>query len=117
MPAYSYLNEKDLSALIAYVQSRAGRPEHVAATDEGRRLYMTNCLSCHGAQGAGDGFAGAALPRPAANFTAQQPTADFAYRAISDGIAGTAMPQWKTKFTEAQRHALSDYVRSLYSVN
>jgi mono/diheme cytochrome c family protein len=114
MPAYAFLKDQELQALMGYVQSLAPMPTHVNATTEAKELYMTNCLSCHGAEGAGDGFAGVALARPAANFQAEQPTADFAFRAISDGIAGTAMPQWKTKFAEAQRHELADYVRSLF---
>jgi mono/diheme cytochrome c family protein len=114
MPAFSFLKDEELAALMGYVQSLAPMPTNVNATAEAKQLYMTNCLSCHGAEGAGDGFAGVALARPAANFQLEQPTVDFAYRAISDGIAGTSMPQWKTKFTEAQRHELADYVRSLF---
>lgn len=114
MPAFANLDNQDLQALMVYVQSLAPMPEHVTASDEGKKLYMTNCLSCHGQVGAGDGFAAAALPRPAANFTAEQPTADFAYQAITNGIPGTSMPQWKTKFTDAQRHELAQYVRSLF---
>ncbi|HEY1683625.1 MAG TPA: c-type cytochrome [Tepidisphaeraceae bacterium] len=115
MPAFAYLNNHDLQALMVYVQSLSPMPQKVSGTEDARQLYMTDCLSCHGADGRGDGFAAAALARPAADFTAEQPNAEFAYRAISDGISGTSMPQWKTKLSEQQRHELADYVRSLYA--
>lgn len=114
MPAYSYLNNTDLATLIGYVQSTGPKAEKVTASAEGKAIYEANCLSCHGAEGTGDGYAGVALPRPPVNFQEEQPTGEFAFKAISDGIAGTSMPQWKTKLSEEQRREVARYVRGMY---
>jgi len=53
---------------------------------KGKTLYETNCLTCHGATGAGDGPVGAALPEPKPrNF--QQ--AQFKFDTDKDGKTGT----------------------------
>ena len=51
----------------------------------GKTVYETNCLSCHGATGKGDGPVGQALnPRPR-DFS----TGDFKFDTDNDGEAGT----------------------------
>jgi mono/diheme cytochrome c family protein len=66
----------------------AAAPEPAPATaslDVGRQLYETNCLSCHGAQGRGDGPVGQGLdPRPR-SFASEA----FKFDADGDGTAGT----------------------------
>jgi mono/diheme cytochrome c family protein len=53
---------------------------------KGKVLYDTNCLSCHGATGAGDGPVGAALPEPKPrNFQ----TGDFKFDVDKDGKPGS----------------------------
>ena len=53
---------------------------------KGKTLYETNCLSCHGPAGLGDGPVGAALPEPKPrNFA----VAEFKFDADKDGKPGT----------------------------
>jgi len=95
------------------------------ATDEsllrGAEVYKTNCLSCHGETGLGDGPAGAALdPRPAQIAHSTQMLADdlLFYRISEGGVPfQTAMPAWKGVLTEEQIWDVLAYVRALGTGN
>ncbi len=53
---------------------------------KGKTLFETNCASCHGTSGKGDGPVGAALPEPKPrNFA----VADFKFDTDKDGKPGT----------------------------
>jgi cbb3-type cytochrome oxidase cytochrome c subunit len=63
----------------------------VADTDRGSGLYATNCASCHGPRGAGDGPGAAALePRPS-DLAAHDYTSVRLADVLWNGVAGTAM--------------------------
>lgn len=91
------------------------------ATDEstlrGAEIYKTNCASCHGDTGAGDGAAGAALnPLPAPiGHTTQMLADDLLFYRVSEGGAPfqTSMPAWKGVLTEEQIWDVIAYVRVL----
>lgn len=51
----------------------------------GKTIFDTNCASCHGPTGAGDGPVGAVLQPPPRNFT----MGDFKFDTDGDGKAGT----------------------------
>ena len=51
---------------------------------KGKVLFETNCASCHGTSGKGDGPVGAALQPPPRNFT----VGDFKFDANKDGKPG-----------------------------
>jgi mono/diheme cytochrome c family protein len=85
-----------------------------ASVDQGKALFASNCASCHGERGSGDGpTAGALVPSPT-NFGLKEPTQRRALEVLEQGIPGTAMPPWKTQLDEDQRQALAEFVRSLY---
>ncbi|HNK64545.1 MAG TPA: cytochrome c [Anaerolineales bacterium] len=94
-------------------------------TDEslvrGADVYKTNCISCHGETGLGDGPAGAALePRPAEIAHSTQMLADdlLFYRVSEGGVPfQTAMPAWKGVLTEEQIWDVLAYVRTLGTGN
>ena len=81
---------------------------------EGKKLAETNCSSCHGNGGKGDGPAAAALPPPKpADWTSAKIAAESdgeLFWKISNGRG--AMPPWK-HLPDNQRWALIDYIRSL----
>jgi cytochrome c oxidase cbb3-type subunit I/II len=122
MPAWRDRRPEDLRDVATYVQSLSTKQNDTtgpAATDsspvdEARTLFAQHCASCHGDDGAGDGPAAAALNRTPTNFHIQQPSIDYARRALSEGVAGSAMPPWEHQLTEPQRQQLVDYVRSLF---
>lgn len=83
---------------------------------KGKASYETNCASCHGAKGAGDGEVAAALdPKPrnlatAAYRNGTQPAQVFA--TLAKGIDGTAMVSF-SHLPEEERWAITYYVLGL----
>ena len=82
----------------------------------GRRLYQSDCASCHGANGGGDGPAAAGLDPPATSFL------DGRLRALSSrqivgairfGIAGTAMAGFEGVRTPDELRDIGFFVASL----
>ena len=87
-----------------------------ASLERGAQLYGTNCASCHGDGGMGDGPAGSALdpvPAPVAH-TSQMMADDYLFWRISEGGTpfNTSMPPWKS-LDEQSRWDLINYVRAL----
>lgn len=87
-----------------------------ASLERGAGLYSTNCASCHGDGGMGDGPVGTALdPAPAAiAHTSQMMADDYLYWRISEGGVefATSMPPWKV-LPEQDRWDMINYVRAL----
>jgi high-affinity iron transporter len=83
----------------------------------GAVVYETNCTSCHGSLGKGDGPMAYGLdPRPAdltdgAALQDQSPL-DY-YRRISIGVVGTAMPAFETRLSAEDRWAAALYATLL----
>src|SRR5688500_15011176 len=79
-----------------------------------KKSAETNCSSCHGTSGKGDGAAAAALPPPKpADWTSakvQKETDGELFWKISNGRG--AMPPWK-HLPENERWELVNYIRSL----
>ena len=94
---------------------------------EGRRLYVSHCLLCHGSTGQGDGPLAKAMKISPANLTTTvRSRSDTILKKIITGegrqtitgrdrhnILSDAMPQWKNVFNEAQVEALIAYLRFL----
>lgn len=93
-------------------------PADAASLERGAALYTTNCASCHGDGGMGDGPAGSALdPAPAAvAHTSQMMADDYLFWRLSEGGTpfGTSMPAWKV-FDEQARWDMVNYMRALGS--
>ncbi|MEW6286141.1 MAG: cytochrome c [Chloroflexota bacterium] len=92
-------------------------PADETSLERGAALYATNCASCHGDGGMGDGPAGSALdpaPAPVAH-TSQMMADDYLYWRISEGGApfGSSMPAWKDILDEQARWDLVNYMRAL----
>jgi caa(3)-type oxidase subunit IV len=92
----------------------AATPELV---NHGRELFQTNCVTCHGVTGQGNGPASTALNPKPRNFTSAEgwkngraPSQIF--KTVSEGISGSAMASFSTLPIE-DRWALVHYVHSL----
>jgi cytochrome c oxidase cbb3-type subunit 2 len=118
MPAWRDLSTTDLASLTTYVQwlhpTSAGVAQAAAPIlARGAEVYVNNCLSCHGAQGKGNGPVGLILlPRPA-NFTAMQPDTTRVIQVLNEGIPDTSMPPWPG-LAPADKQAVAAFVRTLF---
>jgi cytochrome c oxidase cbb3-type subunit 2/cytochrome c oxidase cbb3-type subunit I/II len=72
-------------------------PVFPASVDEGRGrlLYATNCASCHGPRGAGDGPGAASLLPAPSDLSAHEYTTSRLADVLWNGVAGTAMQAWR----------------------
>src|SRR5579885_2370805 len=139
MPSFSFLNDRDMNDLVAYIQSLGNQrtvtsyvqaPEEYkpilaratvdtnsdAAANAGRGIYTANCAACHGLEGEGNGPNSISLEKKPANFTRpfyQQYPDDFWFYRISEGVPGTRMPRWGETLSEEQRWYLVAYVKTL----
>ncbi|MGQ0714498.1 MAG: FTR1 family protein [Gemmatimonadaceae bacterium] len=99
--------------IVAYLHSlRASDAERL----EGEGLYARGCLSCHGASGAADGPASAALTRLPPDigtfaWQAEQSDAELA-AVVRTGVPGTAMPPGDA-LTPAQLSRIVAHLRSI----
>jgi len=118
MPAWRDLSTTDLASLTIYVQTLNGSAADVARAPapilaRGAVVYAGNCLSCHGAEGKGNGPVGMTLlPRPA-NFTAMQPDPARVMQVLNEGVPGTSMPPWPG-LAPPDKQAVSAFVRTLF---
>jgi high-affinity iron transporter len=85
----------------------------------GKEIYQTNCASCHGQTGLGDGPAAKGMdpPPPAIGDAATMADATPAllYRVISVGVPGTQMVAWGSTLTAQQRWEVVAYLQSLHA--
>jgi mono/diheme cytochrome c family protein len=85
------------------------------ATQAGAEVFHTNCETCHGPEGHGDGPAGQSLePRPGnlANVQAKAGD-DYLFWRIHDGKPGTSMVAWKGILTDEQIWQTIAFLRTL----
>lgn len=91
------------------------------AIDAGQEIFITNCATCHGATGAGDGEAAAGLdPKPAnlgdADMMSTLTDGYLFWRVTKGGTIepfNSAMPSWEQGLTEDQRWQVISFVRTL----
>jgi mono/diheme cytochrome c family protein len=87
----------------------------VAADARGRALWRDHCAGCHGADGRGDGEAGAWLrPRPP-DLTLRELGDGHLADALWNGVVGTSMPAWRDQPSE-DLAALAAVVRGFANV-
>ena len=80
----------------------------------GQKLYASNCMTCHGPSGKGDGPGAAALEKKPADLTARikaGATDGELFWKISEGRS--PMISWKGSLSETQRWELVNYIKSL----
>jgi mono/diheme cytochrome c family protein len=88
--------------------------EDSKATKDAKSVYTTNCESCHGTKGEGNGPAAVSIvPRPKnlASETVQKQSDGVIFWKITTGKS--PMVSWKDVLTEKQRWGLVNYIRQL----
>ena len=88
---------------------------------DGHQLFETNCVTCHGKNGAGNGKLAATLNPKPTNLSSGDRIASISpfqvYNTVSMGVEGTAMPSFGRKLTNKQLWAIAFYVKSLKAKN
>jgi high-affinity iron transporter len=92
-------------------------PQETPSLARGAQVFRTNCASCHGNSGRGDGPLAQGMEPEPANLTdmkalQDQSPLDF-YRRITIGVVGTAMPAFETRLSPADRWAAALYASVL----
>ncbi|NJM09590.1 MAG: cytochrome c [Bdellovibrionaceae bacterium] len=90
--------------------------EEAGVTAHGAKVYANNCAVCHGATGAGDGAAGAALnPKPRNLIEGKWKVGGDSislFKVLQNGIPGGSMASF-AHVPAADRWALVQYIRSI----
>jgi mono/diheme cytochrome c family protein len=101
--------------------SAANRPNPVPVNANtialGQKLYVANCLTCHGAEGHGDGPGAVALEKRPADLPKRlrdtgEKDGELFWK-ISEGKA--PMVTWKAQLSETQRWELVNYIRATFA--
>lgn len=116
-PWRGVLSEAERWAVTHYVYTLAYRADDI---QNGAALYASACAECHGPAGAGDGERAAEFSRPLGDMSnAQQMVTlsdDALYTIITEG-QGEQMPAFADNLTDAQRRAVTRFVRTLSLAN
>lgn len=108
---------QEIGTLESVPAEYAGKtnPLSADASSDGAKIFQTNCETCHGPQGHGDGPVGEALDPKPQNLAELQAVAtdDYLYWRIAEGKPGTSMPPWKNILTEEQIWQLVGFIRTL----
>jgi mono/diheme cytochrome c family protein len=90
-------NENATLAPVPAEYAGITNPLGAESASKGAEVFHTNCETCHGPQGHGDGPAGQALDPKPRNLATLQATAsdDFLFWRIREGKPGTSMVAWK----------------------
>ena len=111
--AVSVVSAQGPGPWVAPADAKAAK-NPVKGIGNAKKAVETNCVSCHGASGKGDGPAAAALPPPKpANWTGdavQKQTDGEIFWKISNGRG--AMPPWK-HLPDNERWEIVNYIRTL----
>mgnify|MGYP001363656105 CR=1 FL=1 len=85
------------------------------AATAGADVFKTNCESCHGPQGHGDGPAGVALDPKPKNLAVFAPTVgdDYLFWRVNTGKEGTNMVAWKGVLKDEQIWQVIAFIRTL----
>ncbi len=85
---------------------------------EGKQIYASHCLTCHGCAGNGLGTYGGTLIVTPANFKVDpfrtMPDDQWFWH-VSEGVQGSVMPPWRESLTESQRWNVIHYVQEMYA--
>ncbi|MEA2067609.1 MAG: c-type cytochrome [Verrucomicrobiota bacterium] len=111
MPTFKDYNDAELESLVSYLSTLDYK---LGGDTDGRKLYDTYCVSCHGEEMDGRGRIAAMLDPLPRNFNKYQFVASYENRfkdSIREGVKGTAMPVWKDIMTDEQIEKLVEFIK------
>src|SRR5215211_2693708 len=110
----STTNENATLAPVPGEYAGLTNPLGADAAKAGAEVFQTNCETCHGPQGHGDGPAGQSLEPKPGNLAAVQTKAgdDYLFWRIHDGKPGTSMVAWKGILTDEQIWQAVAFIRA-----
>ena len=110
-------SRREIATLETVPADYAGKtnPLGADASTEGAQVFKTNCETCHGTLGHGDGPIGQSLDPKPQNLAELQAVAadDYLFWRIAEGRPGTSMPPWKNILGEEQIWQVIAFVRTL----
>jgi mono/diheme cytochrome c family protein len=90
----------------------------VEVLDEGKAIFIRECMVCHGDAGRGHGpYRNEIQPGPpdfGDGSYGDYTDADYFWR-ISEGVPWSAMPSWKVEYDETARWKLVHYLRTIFT--
>ena len=98
-------------------------PTHAVSLENGKAIYKSRCVLCHGMEGNGNGPLAAMLdPKPAdlsnPQFTGNAETRPYDnFQVINVGIANTAMVAWAEFLTESEIWDVTYFIRTFSNDN
>jgi mono/diheme cytochrome c family protein len=91
--------------------------ENPQVIEHGAKVFATNCAMCHGAEGKGDGAAGASLNPHPRNLVegkwTQGPGITDHFKVVTNGIQGSSMAAFGASIKTADRWALVQFINSI----
>jgi len=124
LPPEPYMGVQDpqpspLVTAVPQGQSQGWATWAGSGLQEGKELFTSHCLTCHGCAGNGLGhYAGTLFVTPA-NFKAEPIRSmpdDQWFWHVSEGIPGTVMPTWKaSNLTQEQRWSVIRYIQQTFA--
>lgn len=82
--------------------------------DKGRIFFMSNCFTCHGVKGDGEGPRAYFITPPPRNFlletSRQRLNRPVLFEAISNGRLGTNMPAWRRVLNDQEIANVAEFV-------
>ncbi len=95
---------------------KLGSFAETGSAPNGKTIYGTHCLPCHGSTGEGNGPVAPMLDKPPANLVGEDVRGDSdkeLLQIIRNGVPGTPMPPWKGNLSDHQIRDVLAYIRSL----
>ncbi len=103
-----------LFALSFLVFACTGKAATRSSLQEGQRLYLVHCSSCHGTSADGKGPASASLAEPPRDIIKLREEGklnkDSLVRSILDGLPGTGMPPYSDSITTEEAGWIAEYL-------